>query len=191
MYRVLAASFAFLFVFSIQSFGQVQPAGPSKIGVINSNEFANEKTGITKYISTVKTLNAEFQSTDTELRTMNSRLQAINKELETARATPNTQQSVVAAKIEEGEKISREIKFKSDDAKARYQRREQTLLGPVMQDIYKALQEFSKAKGYSLVLDLAKDQTGFIAALGDEKVVVTKDFIAFYNARTSSVPVAK
>jgi Skp family chaperone for outer membrane proteins len=191
MNRVLAVAFAFLFAFSIHSFGQAAPAGPAKIVLINSNEFVDEKAGITRYISTVKTLNAEFQSADAELRTMNTRLQTINKELEAARTTPNPQQSLISAKLEEGDKLAREIKFKSDDAKARYQRREQTLLGPVMQDIYKALQEFSKAKGYSVVLDIAKDQAGFVAALGDEKVVVTKDFIAFYNARSASVPMSK
>ena len=181
----------FLCVLVAQGLSQVPPAGQLKIGVINSNEFADEKTGITRYVSTVKSLNAEFQPTDTELRAMNSRLLTINKDLETARKTPNVQQSLVSAKLEEGEKLAREIKFKSDDAKARFQRREQTLLGPVMQDIYKALQEFSRTKGYALVLDIAKDQTGFVAALGDEKVVVTKDFIAFYNSRIASVPVSK
>jgi hypothetical protein len=83
------------------------------------------------------------------------------------------------------------MKFKAEDAKARYQTREQALLGPVTQDIYKALQEFSKQKGYSLIFDVAKDSTGMLAALGDEKVLVTKDFIAFYNAKTAGVPLPK
>lgn len=191
MYKALYTLSAILFVFVFQAYAQVVPIGPAKIAVINSNEFADEKAGITRFVNTVKQLNAEFVPADTELRGLNSRLEAINKELQAARTTPNVQQSAIAAKIEEGEKITRDIKFKSEEAKVRYQRREQTLLTPIMQDIYKALQEFGKQKGYTLIFDAAKDQAGFLAALGDEKVLVTKDFIAFFNARSANVPVAK
>jgi Skp family chaperone for outer membrane proteins len=188
MQRVLYTASALLVVFACQAFAQTSP---TRIGVINSSEFANEKTGITRYVSTLKSLNAEFAPTQNELRTMNTRLQTISKDMETARKAPNPQSTVINAKIQEGEKLTRDMKFKAEDAKARYQTREQALLGPVTQDIYKALQEFSKQKGYSLIFDVAKDSTGMLAALGDEKVLVTKDFIAFYNAKTAGVPLPK
>ncbi len=162
-----------------------------RIGVINSAEFADQKDGIARYVSTLKSLNDEFASARSELTTMNTKLQTISKDIETARKAPNPQSTVINAKIEEGEKLTRDIKFKAEDAKARYQSREQALLGPITQDIYKALQEFSKQKGYSLIFDVAKDTTGVLAALGDEKALVTKDFIAFYNAKTAGVPLPK
>ena len=190
MHRVLITASSLLLVFACHAFAQTAPE-QTRIVVINSAEFTDEKTGISRFVNTFKSLNAEFKPTQTELSAMNTRLQTISKDIETARKAPNPQSSVINAKIEEGEKLTRDIKFKAEDAKARFQSREQALLGPVTQDIYKALQEFSKQKGYSLILDLAKDTTGLVAALGDEKAVVTKEFIAFYNARTGGAPLPK
>ena len=190
MNRALLAASALLLVFAFQGSAQTAPA-QTRIGVINSSEFANEKTGIARYVSTVKSLNAEFAPAQTELQSMNTRLQTISKDIGAARKAAKPQPAVINAKIEEGEKLTRDIKFKAEDAKARYQTREQALLGPVTQDIYKTLQEFSKQKGYSLIFDVAKDSTGLLAALGDEKVVVTKEFIAFYNAKAAGGPLPK
>ena len=190
MHRVSLITSAFLLVFACQAFAQTPP-GQMRIGVINSSEFASEKTGITRYVSTLKSLNDEFAPARNELTTLNTKLQTISKDIEAARKATTPQQNVINAKIEEGEKLTRDIKFKAEDAKARYQSREQALLGPITQDIYKALQEFSKTKGYSLIFDVAKDTTGMLAALGDDKVWVTKDFIAFYNGRAAGVPLPK
>ena len=55
-----------------------------------------------------------------------------------------------------------------------------------MQDIGKAVNDFAKQKGYTLILDIAKDQAGFLLAVGDEKIDITKDFITFYNARPAA-----
>ena len=53
-------------------------------------------------------------------------------------------------------------------------------------DIGKALDEFAKKNGYSLILDGAKlDGAGLILAF-DEKSEVTKEFITFYNARPAT-----
>ena len=79
--------------------------------------------------------------------------------------------------------MEREIKFKQDDAKARFERRQQAVLGPVMQNIGKALTDFAKQKGYLFIFDISKDDNGLLVAIGDDKADVTKEFIAFYNAR--------
>src|SRR5262245_47837953 len=70
MHRALLLASAFLMAFAFQGFAQ-NPPGQMRIGIINSAEFADEKTGITRYVSTLKSLNAEFTPTQTELRTMN------------------------------------------------------------------------------------------------------------------------
>lgn len=58
-----------------------------------------------------------------------------------------------------------------------------------MQDISKALQEYAKQKGYAVIFDAAKlEDAGLIVGIGDEKVDVTKDFIAFYNTRPTANP---
>lgn len=188
-------SVVFAAVFAVSSFAQnsgaAQPAGPVKIGIINTFAFGDEKAGITKYINALKAINTEFTPTQTELDTMNTRLTNLAKEIQVFRDQASTgkvpiDEKTVQAKVDEAEKLQRDLKFKQEDAKARYEKRQQVVIGPVMQDIGKALQDFAKQKGFTLLLDIAKDEVGLVLAVGDEKIDVTKDFITYYNARPAT-----
>jgi Skp family chaperone for outer membrane proteins len=75
------------------------------------------------------------------------------------------------------------IKRKQEDAKAKYERRYTEIVGPVFNDIIKALNDFAKQKGYAVILDGAKLEEAQILLGFDDKYDVTKDFITFYNAR--------
>ncbi len=188
--RLFVAGFFLTTFFVVSNLTQTNPAklpGESKVALINTFAFADAKTGITKYVNAVKTLESEFKPIQTELESIESKLQTLSKEIQTFRESAGKKvpvnQTAINAKVEEGEKLQRDFKFKQEDAAARAQRREQALIGPIMQDIYKAAQEFSKQKGFMLVLDIAKmDQAGILLAW-DEKADITKEFITFYNAR--------
>jgi hypothetical protein len=56
-------------------------------------------------------------------------------------------------------------------------------MSPVMNDIFKALNEYAKQKGYAVILDGAKLEQADILLGFDDRYDVTKDFIVFYNAR--------
>ncbi len=186
-FRSIAAGFVFAAIFVVSAFAQAQPAAP-KIGIINTGAF-DDKTGITKYVNAANSLEAEFKPVDAELQTMATKIQSLQKEIQTlqtqATANPNVpiKPETINAKVAEGEKLAREFKFKQEEAKANYERREAVVLGPVRQDIGKAMQEFAKQKGYALILDAANlDKAGLLLAF-DEKYNVTAEFIQFYNAR--------
>lgn len=191
-------SFVFAFAFAASAFAQTPLPAPVKIGVVNTYDFGDEKAGITKYVNAVKSLNAEFAPAQLELDNMNTRLNTLAKEVQTFRDQANTgkipiDEKAVQAKMDEADKLQRDIKFKQEDAKARYERRQQAVMRPVMQDIGKAVTEYAKQKGYTFIIDIAKDEIGLILAIGDEKIDVTKDFITFYNSRpaitaTTAVP---
>ena len=75
------------------------------------------------------------------------------------------------------------IERKQEDGKTKYERRYAQVVAPVFNDIIKGLNEFAKAKGYAVILDGAKlEQEGILMGF-DDKYDVTKEFIAFYNAR--------
>lgn len=195
MIRLFAVSVFFAAILSVSVFAQTSPAQPAsgKIAVINTYLFGDEKAGITKYISAVNALNTEFKPLDTELQTLVARYQTLSKEIQTLRdqATANNgkvpiDEKAAQAKVDEAEKLERDIKFKQEDAKAKFEKRQQTVLGPIMQDIYKAVQEFSKQKGYMMILDIGKMADADIVMALDEKADVTKDFITFYNARPAT-----
>ena len=90
---------------------------------------------------------------------------------------------VAAAKQDEGQKLQREFEFNKKEYDAAVEKRSGEVLGPVSADISKAIQEFAKAKGYSVILDItALAQANVILAL-DGSSNVTKEFVTYYNAR--------
>jgi Skp family chaperone for outer membrane proteins len=136
-------------------------------------------------MNAMNSLDKEFQPVQTELQTLATRYQTLQADIKKLQSQPGSvpvNPTAMQTKIDEYQKLERDIKFKQEDAKARFDSRQATLLGPVMQDIGKALQDFAKQRGYAMVLDAVKlEQAGLLLGLGD--IDVTKDFIAFYNAR--------
>ncbi len=169
-------------------------AAPSKIGVIDTRLFLNDKTGIKKYVDAINAVNVEFKAAAAEMDAMALKVQNLEKELrvfqEQAQKGTQLNQTTVNAKLEEYDRLSREYKFKKEDNEARYNRRQEALVYPVQRDIGAAVQEFIKKNGYVIIFDISKDRTGMIVALGD-KTDLTKDFIAFYNARPTPAAVTK
>ncbi len=188
-FRLLAVS---LFVTAIFSVAALAQTSPIKIGVMDTRFFEDEKLGITKYVGALNVLDAEFKPKITELEALGTRLQNLTKEgqqmADAYQKNPNgpigPQQ--IQAKADEVEKVKLEGQRKQEDLKASYERRRQQIVGPIFQDIGKVLQEFAKAKGYTMIFDLAKDEQGFLLAVGDEKIDVTKDFITFYNTKPAT-----
>lgn len=192
--RLFAASLFVAALFAVSAFAQT-PATTGRIAVINTLAFDDAKAGITKYTNAMNALENEFKPVNTELQTMVTKYQNMQKEIQNLQEQaqkPNSPvgASTVQAKYDEYGKLERDIKFKQEDAKARFESRRATLLGPVLQDIGKAMQEFAKQKGYVLILDIAKMAEADLILALDEKSDVTKDFIAFFNARPATTAAA-
>jgi Skp family chaperone for outer membrane proteins len=190
-FRLIAASAVFAAIFAVAAFAQT--AG--KIGLINTQEFDNDKSGITKYVAGMNSLEAEFKPVGAELQTLATKIQTLDKEIAGYREIIQKGGKVpisdadLTKKLEDLDKMQREYKFKQEDAKARYERRQLAIMGPIRQDIGNAIQEFTKKNGYVIMLDVAKlDSAGLILGL-DETADVTKAFITFYNARPATTAV--
>ncbi|GIU82822.1 MAG: OmpH family outer membrane protein [Acidobacteria bacterium] len=186
-----AVFFAMFFTLSVYS-QTTTTSTTTRIAVINTFAFDDEKEGILKYVNALNTLEKEFQPTKNELQTMASRIETLTKEYNSLLEQANKPNSPISpqtlqAKREEIERLQREAKFKQDDANARYQSRYNVVVGPIWQDIMKAMQEYAKQKGYAIIFDAARlDESNLVLAVGDEKIDVTKDFIKFYNSRPAS-----
>lgn len=187
--RLTAVSFVFALVFAVSAFAQT--TGDGKLGLIDTRFFDNGKDGITKYSAAMDSLEKEFTVDNNALKTMATRIQTLEKELgdlQVQASKPNSpiKPESVAPKVEEYEKLSREFKFKQEDAKVRFERRQEVVMAPIRQDIGKALQEFANQKGFSLILDIAKIADAGLILSMDGKANLTKDFITFYNARPAT-----
>jgi len=193
--RLFTAAIFFAALFAISGLAQAPVAG-SKIAVINTGAFDSDKPneGIAKYVAAMNTLEAEFKPVNTELQGMATRYQTLGEEIKRLQDQVNNPNNKVPvdtkaaqAKIDDYGKLKRDIDFKSEDAKARYQTRYSAVMGPVLADIGKAMQDFAKQRTFTIILDAAKlEESGLILGIGDEKIDVTKDFITFYNARPAT-----
>jgi len=178
-------SLAAIVVFAAHSFGQGAgtPPAQGKIGLISIAAFGDEKAGITKYKNAVAAVNKALEQTNNELKTLGTRYQTASTEYQNMQKNPAIKADAVRAKQEELQNLQTTIKRKQEDGKAFYDKTYSDIMSPVMNDIFKALNEYAKQKGYAVILDGAKLEQADILVGFDDRYDVTKDFIAFYNAR--------
>jgi Skp family chaperone for outer membrane proteins len=194
---LLAASFIFAAVFAVSAFAQAQPAS-YRVVVIDTAAF-DSKEGIVKYSTAMNALESEMKPLQTEITGLVNRYNALGAELKVLQDNAATgkvpiDQKSAQAKAEEYQSLELTIKRKQEDGKRRLEARQPQVLGPVLQEIGKAMDEFAKQKGYAMILDASKlEGAGLILAVDVAKTDVTKEFITFFNARpagtaTTAVP---
>lgn len=195
-FSLIAASFIFAAISAVSAFGQ-NPAAPAqaapfKLAVIDSEAFAAQTGGITRYAAALKALDDEFKPLETEIQGMITKYNTLGAEIkklqdQASAGTVPVDPKTAQAKVEEYQNLEVAIKRKQEDGKNRAARREPQVMGPIRQEIGKALQDYAKSKGYALILDAAKlDGAGLILAFDEAKIDATKDFIAFFNARPAT-----
>lgn len=194
--RPILFSFLLIVVSSIGVYAQAQPTAASKIVVIDTAVFFNEKTGITKIVAASKTLAAELSPKRGVVQQLVARIDVLNKELNVFQGNASkgipVDEKTAQAKIDELERLKREGKFQEDEFNAFAQKRQSEIVGPVYAEVLKTLGEYIKSKDYGIVFDVSKDQTGFLI-YASEKYDITKEFINYYNARpvTAIAPVPR
>lgn len=183
---------AVIFVFAAVSAVSAQTAAV-KTGYIDTGAFADEKEGIKRFTNALTAIGNEAKPKEEELIKIQNRVAALAEEirkLQTAPPAVPTPPEAMRSKQEEGQRLQREFEFKKKEYDAFVEKRSGEVLGPINQDIGKALDEFAKQKGYAVILDIEKlAQAGAILVL-DPGVVITKEFITFYNARPAGAATA-
>jgi Skp family chaperone for outer membrane proteins len=160
-----------------------QPA-ESKVALVNTDAFYLEKGGLKKIADTYGALNLEFKATFDELENLSKRFETLQNEVKVLQQSKvPVKPEILQAKVDEAEKLQRDFKFKQEDAKARYEKREAVVLQPVIQDVGKSIGDYAKQKGYTLVLDSGKLSQARVLLFLNDAAEVTADFIKFYNAR--------
>jgi len=186
-FSLAAVSLIFAAMLAVSASAQTGTAQTQtgKIGLVNSFLFAEDKpgAGITKFKNALGVLEAEFKPVNDELKTLQTKYQNLAAEIQKLQAVPQVDKASIQAKGDEYQALEVTIKRKEEDAKARYSRRYEQVVGPVTDDILKAMSEYAKSKGFSVIFDGPKLMEAQILMGFDEKYDITKDFITFYNAR--------
>jgi len=150
----------------------------AKIALVNTDEFADEKTGIVRLVAAMKRVEAEFQPRRTELGTLQAQIEKATADLN--KAAPVQDPKVTAQQNDKIEQMKKDYQRKGEDAQALYQKRLQDVLGPVYEEIGKALDVYAKAHGITLILDVTKVQ-GIVSA--SESLNITRAFITEFNSK--------
>ena len=193
IFRAIAAV-AFVAAISASVSAQTRPAGTpatsmaptqttatvpdSKIALVDTDAFLDEKAGITKLVTAAKAVEAEFQPRRTELQNLQQQIDKATADLQKVQAVQDPKLS--AQQQDKIDTMKKELQRKGEDAQAAYQKRLQDKLGPVYEDIGKALDAYAKAHGITMVLDVTKIQ-GIVSA--DGSLDITKAFIVEFNSK--------
>ena len=199
IFRAIAAV-AFVAAISASVSAQTRPAGmpatstaptqttasvpDSKIALVDTDAFLDEKAGITKLVTAAKAVEAEFQPRRTELQNLQQQIDKATADLQKVQAVQDPKLS--AQQQDKIDTMKKELQRKGEDAQAAYQKRLQDKLGPVYEDIGKALDAYAKAHGITMVLDVTKIQ-GIVSA--DGSLDITKAFIVEFNSKNPATAV--
>ena len=162
------------------SAGAASAAVPeSKIALINTYFFTDEKAGITRLVNAVKKVDAEFTPRRTELQGIKAQIDKLTADIQATANVAQPQQ--LQQKSEQLEGLKRDYQRKGEDAQAAYNKRLQESVGPLYEEIGKALDTFARAQGITLLLDASKIGPAILAAT--DGMDVTRAFIADYNSK--------
>jgi len=150
----------------------------AKVALVDTDAFLDPKVGIQRLLAAASKLESEFQPRRTELNNLQGQVDKMTADLQ--KAAPVQDPKVSAQQQDAIDTKKREITRKTEDAQSAYQQRMQALLGPIYDDIGKALDAFAKAHGITLILDVTKVQ-GIVSA--DGSLDITKAFITEFNSK--------
>jgi Skp family chaperone for outer membrane proteins len=149
----------------------------SKIALIYSDQFLDDKTGIARFNTLLTTLNREFQPRQTELQGLQGRIQTLTDEVEKTKsvADPKT----IQQKLEQLETMKTEFKRKGEDAQAAYTKKRNEMFAPLQEAIGKALEVFAKQRGINVIIDGSQVPLVYAA----DSIDITRAFINEFNGK--------
>jgi len=157
------------------------PVPPSRIALIDTEMFGDEKRGIYRYVDAVKLAQAGLQGPNTELLNLQNRIKALVEEIRKLQQAPNPDQRTIQAKQEEGTRLQQDFNTKQQRFRDDYEKKLQEFTAPISEQIGKAMDQFARERGITMTLDLSKLLPAMLTAI--PAVNVTDAFIADFNRK--------
>lgn len=191
----IAAVMLFVAITISTAHAQAAPAGPqptpaqsagvipdSKVAVIDTEAFADPKTGVKKLIAALDAVGGEFKQRSDELQKLKGQYDQLVKDIDAMRNVGGDQ--AVMAKVDQAKTLENDIKRKSEDAQRDYEKRLRAVTDPIYKDLSTALQAYASQRGITLILDASKMEG--VLFVVNNAVDLTPGFIADYNQRNPS-----
>ncbi|HVC46367.1 MAG TPA: OmpH family outer membrane protein [Terracidiphilus sp.] len=156
-------------------------AGPAKIAVIafqvavaKTNEGQRDFSGLQK----------KFEPKQQQLKALNDEVQNLKKQLQTQSATLSDADR--AAKTKAIDDKEKQLQSSLQDARSDMQGQMQDLYNSLASKVYDVMEGYAKQHGYTLVLDIAQQQTPVLYAA--ESTNITQAVIEAYNVKSPVPP---
>jgi len=160
----------------------------SKIALIDTVMFGDEKNGIFLYVDASKKVELEFQSRTTELQNYQNRLNTLATEIKTLRQATVVDQKTIQAKLAEGERLQQEATTKKERLDEDVSKRYQQVVSPISNQIGTALDLFARQRGITMTLDMSKLLPAILTAV--PAVDITQAFIVDFNSKNPRIGAA-
>lgn len=156
------------------------PAGPAKIAVVAFQvAVAQTNEGQRNFAD----LQKKYEPKRQQLKTLNDDIESLTKQLQAQGATLSEADRASRAKTIDDKK--KQLQREAEDAQNDMQQEMQDLYNGLASKVYDVLATYAQQHGYTLVLDVAQQQTPVLYAT--ESTNITKAVIEAYNAK-SGVP---
>jgi Skp family chaperone for outer membrane proteins len=157
------------------------PVPDSKIALIDTSMFGDEKSGIFRYIDAAKSVQGEFQTRSNELQSIQNRLEALVTEIQTLSKAPVVDQKTIQAKQQLGQTLQNEFKTKKDRLDEDVSKRAEQVIAPISNQIGQAMDQFARQRGITMTLDTSKLLPAILTAV--PAMDLTLAFIADFNSK--------
>jgi len=154
------------------------PVPVTKIALVDTTLFGDEKAGINRYVSALKGVQATFQPRLNELNNLQNQIKALADEINKLSANPVVD---VKPKQDEGERLQRDLKYKKEQFDADFEKALTQAAAPVSADIGKALDQYAAQHGLTMILDISKLLPALLTV--NPATDITQAFIADYNSK--------
>jgi Skp family chaperone for outer membrane proteins len=154
---------------------------PSRIALIDTAAFDDEKRGIFRYIDAVKSIQPLFVTQNQELQNLQTRITALAEEVRKLTPVTPANERQIQLKTEEGTRLRQDFNTKRQRLTEDVQKKYQEVTAPLSEQIGKAMDQFARERGITMTLDLSKLLPAMLTAL--PTVDVTDAFIADFNRK--------
>jgi len=157
------------------------PVPDSRIALIDTTMFGDEKNGIWRYVDAAKSVQAEFKTRTDELQSIQNRLDALASEIQTLMKAPVPDQKTIQAKQQQGASLQTEGKTKKDRLDEDIGKRYEQVIAPISSQIGAAMDLFARQRGVTMTLDVSKMLPAILTAL--PATDLTQAFINDFNSK--------
>jgi len=157
------------------------PIPQTKIAVIDTSMFGDEKNGILRYVDAARTVANEFKVRSDEVTNLANRLNAMANELDTMMKANPVNQTALDAKQQQGATLQTEYNTKKAKLDEDVGKRYEQVVSPISRQIGLALDQFATQRGVTMTLDVSELLSAFLSLA--PAVDLTQAFISDFNSR--------